>query len=254
MKNKIGWCNTTWNPVWGCLNHCEYCYARGIAKRFGGVKAEQEYYSHYWGNKRCAKGTNKAYIERLGNDLRKFIPTFLYGQYFKRFPEKPQRIFVGSMSEIAHWNEEWMKKVLYRIAQYPQHIFQFLTKFPGVYLLYKFPVNCWLGITITDTKNYDYLEYEKFKISNPNNLKFISFEPLLNEISINLENIDWVILGAETGNRKDRVFAKRCWIESILINCYEKGIPVYIKDSIIKWQPQLKKFKGFPKNKTINKL
>jgi len=34
--NKIGWCDLTFNPVWGCLNHCEYCYARKIAKRFAG--------------------------------------------------------------------------------------------------------------------------------------------------------------------------------------------------------------------------
>jgi len=29
--NKIGWCDMTWNPVWGCRNNCEYCYARKIA-------------------------------------------------------------------------------------------------------------------------------------------------------------------------------------------------------------------------------
>ena len=51
IMNKIGWCLMTWNPVWGCRNHCEYCYARGIAKRFGNVMAENEYYSRYWGNK-----------------------------------------------------------------------------------------------------------------------------------------------------------------------------------------------------------
>ena len=33
-KTKIDWCDSTWNPVTGCLHGCEYCYARGIAKRF----------------------------------------------------------------------------------------------------------------------------------------------------------------------------------------------------------------------------
>ena len=246
--NKIGWCSMTFNPVWGCLNHCEYCYAWGINRRFWAKMLEIERDYHF------KKHQSWAWTGDQLRDLHDFKPTFLHSQFDKKFPKQSQKIFVGSMSEIKYWKKEWVEMTLEKIRQYPQHIFQLLTKFPGVYLWYKFPVNCWLGITITDTKNYDYLEYEKFKISNPNNLKFISFEPLLNEISINLENIDWVILGAETGNRKDRVFAKRCWIESILINCYEKGIPVYIKDSIIKWQPQLRKFKGFPKNKTINKL
>jgi len=27
-KSKIEWCDSTWNPVTGCLHGCEYCYAR----------------------------------------------------------------------------------------------------------------------------------------------------------------------------------------------------------------------------------
>ena len=27
-KTKIEWCDSTWNPVTGCLHGCEYCYAR----------------------------------------------------------------------------------------------------------------------------------------------------------------------------------------------------------------------------------
>lgn len=34
-KTKVDWCDSTWNPVTGCLHGCEYCYARKIAKRFG---------------------------------------------------------------------------------------------------------------------------------------------------------------------------------------------------------------------------
>ena len=34
-KTKIDWCDSTWNPVTGCLHGCEYCYARRIAERFG---------------------------------------------------------------------------------------------------------------------------------------------------------------------------------------------------------------------------
>ena len=233
----------TFNPVWGCLNHCEYCYARKIAN-FRYKRMIEIEINHYW-----KKHPTWAWTGDHLSGLKDFKLTFLYSQYCKRLPKKPQRIFVGSMSEIAHWNTRWMEVVLGRILCYPQHTFQFLTRHPEVYLKYDFPKNCWLGITITDTKNYDYLEYQKFKISNPDNLKFICFEPLLDEVSIDLENVDWAILGAETGGKKDRVFAKRCWIESILINCYKKGIPVYIKDSIIKWQPQLKRFKEFPNYK-----
>jgi len=179
--------------------------------------------------------------------LKDFRLTFLEAQFDKKFPQKTQKIFVGSMSEIKYWKKEWVEMTLDKIRQYPQHIFQFLTKFPGVYLWYKFPVNCWLGTTITDTKDYDYLEYEKFKISNPDNLKFINFEPLLNEISINLENINWVILGAETGKRKGKVIPKRDWVENIVNYCKWSNIPVYLKDSLKNIYP--KKIKMFPEIK-----
>jgi len=35
-KTKIEWADMTWNPITGCLAGCEYCYARSIARRFGG--------------------------------------------------------------------------------------------------------------------------------------------------------------------------------------------------------------------------
>ena len=237
MKNKIGWCNTTWNPIWGCRNRCDYCYARIFSNRFRNIIADKE---HKWSRGRICQG-------EIANRLRHFVPTLIYSHLYKKLPKKPQKIFVGSMSEINHWKNHWMNSVMERIKLYPQHTYQFLTKFPEVYLRYKFPDNCWLGVTITNTENCDYLEYQKFKISNPYNLKFVCFEPILNEIDINIEGIDWVILGTETGNRKNKIFAKRHWIEKILIDCQKKDIPVYVKDNIIKWQPQLKKFKEFPK-------
>ena len=244
MKNKIGWCNTTWNPVWGCLNNnCEYCYARRIAKRFAGKIAEREIDYIYGGN--IDGNSLNSYYEIQKEIIRKFKPTFLNVQFEKKFPQKTQKIFVGSMSEIKYWKKEWVGMILEKIRQHPQHIFQFLTKFPGVYLWYKFPINCWLGITVTDTKNNDYLEYQKFKISNPDNLKFISFEPIFNEISINLENIDWVILGAETGNRKGKIIPKKGWIENIVNYCKSNKIPIYLKDSLKEIYPE--EIKEFPK-------
>lgn len=35
-KTKIDWCDSSWNPVTGCLHSCKYCYARSIANRFSG--------------------------------------------------------------------------------------------------------------------------------------------------------------------------------------------------------------------------
>ena len=248
MANKIGWCDMTWNPVWGCKNHCEYCYARGIAKRFGNVMAENEYYSRYWGNKRCAKGTNKAYVKRLSDDLKSFVPTFLYGQYYKKFPKKPQRIFVGSMSEIYYWRAEWIERVIRMVKQYPQHTFIFLTRYPEIYSEYVFPKNCWLGVTITREKDFE--RGIPYLFITSCNITFVSVEPILEHINpkpFSNANIDWVIIGAETGNRKGKVIPKLDWVLNIVRYCEHNKIPVYIKDNLTKYYADCRGYKQFPK-------
>lgn len=47
-KTKIDWCDSSWNPVTGCLHGCEYCYARGIAERFRGKGDLREAGTGFW--------------------------------------------------------------------------------------------------------------------------------------------------------------------------------------------------------------
>lgn len=246
MANKIGWCSMTWNPVVGCRNNCEYCYARKMAKRFAKKIAENAFDPYHY----SIAGDEISYaIGYLSNDLKNFKPTFLDSQFYKSFPKKPQRIFVGSMSEIYYWKKEWIERVLDKINQYPQHVFQFLTKYPEVYSRYDFPKNCWLGITITKENDFynniiDFLRAD-FGYTN---LKFVSFEPLLSKILSHklLKYFNWVIIGAETGNRKGKVIPKREWIENIIDSCKRDKIPIYLKDSLRDIYPI--EMKKFPKN------
>ena len=97
-----------------------------------------------------------------------------------------------------------------------------------------FPINCWLGVTITDNK-YCLSEYHKFRLSNPHNIIFVCFEPLLESrypITINLEFIDWVILGAESGNRKGKVLPGLDPVLAIFRYCQKNKIPIYVKDNL----------------------
>ena len=253
MKNKIGWCSETWNPVWGCLNHCPYCYARKIANFRYKQMVEIEF-CHHW-----KKHPTWAWTGDYLSGLKDFKLTFLRAQFDKKFPQKTQKIFVGSMSEIYYWEASWMNTVLKKIEGYPQHTFQFLTKFPDIYSKYKFPKNCWLGVTITrnprdgESGRWDYYQ---FKQDNPDNLKFYCFEPLLMDMELqyylNLEDIVWVIIGAETGTRKGKIIPSREWIENIIYYCRINKIPVYLKDSLKEIYPVERK--EFPKNRTINKL
>ena len=248
MKNKIGWCNLTFNPVWGCRNHCEYCYAWGINRRFWAKMLEIERNYHF------KKHQSWAWTGDQLRGLHDFRPTFLDAQFDKKFPQKTQKIFVGSMSEIAHWEKRWMEVVLGKILCYPKHIFQFLTKYPEVYMKYDFPKNCWLGVTITHLPKYEDANRWDFNsfIRNEkiNNLKFVSFEPLLEDIHpytyLNFDReIGWVIFGAETGNRRGKIIPKREWIKDIVNYCRYKDIPVYLKDSLKDIYPV--EIKEFPK-------
>ena len=44
--------------------------------------------------------------------------------------------------------------------------------------------------------------------------------------------MDWVIVGAETGNRKNRVVPERAWVEDLLGACREEGVPLFMKGNL----------------------
>jgi len=238
MKNKIGWCSMTFNPAWGCRNECPYCYARALAKRFWKQRYMEECNYHF------KLHPNWVWTGDHLSGLKNFKPTFLESQYAKKFPKKPQRIFVGSMSEIEFWREDWVKKVIEKIKQYPQHTFMFLSQFSGAYNRYNFPANCWLGVTVTRNKPIGDMKYLTSKT-----VRFLSIEPLLEKINIeNIDNFepDWIIVGAESGNRKGKVIPEREWIEVIIDFCNRCDRPIYIKDNLIKYYPEYKELKEFP--------
>lgn len=221
-KTNIEWCDYVYNPVWGCKNNCPYCYARKIAKRFWNViyKKEIEY------NKN--KNTYYKWLEDYLLGLVDFKPVFLDSNYNKKFPKKASNIFVNSMSDVYCWSEVWMKKVIEKIKNHQRHNFIFLTKKPEIYLDYQFPKNCFLGATFTKESDFKFLYL----------LDFISIEPIqekidLSNFSIALsEKLKWIIIGMESGNRKDKIIPDLRWILEIFNFCYDKNIPIFMKDNL----------------------
>ena len=211
-KTKIDWCDASWNPVHGCLQDppCPYCYARKMARR--------------WGDK-------------------DFKPTWKQTNFNRPFSVKPSRIFVNSMSDIASWKDGWMAKVLYRITNNPQHTFFLLTKQPRCYLRIDglVPRNCWLGVTITDQAMMNNAEEtipdEWQNKERPK--RFYSMEPLHEDIEMDLFP-DWIIVGAETGNSKDKIIPKYSWIENIVVIAGERDIPIFLKENLADiWKREL---------------
>lgn len=199
-KTKIEWCDRVWNPVIGCKNKCPYCYARKMNNRF-----------HF--------------IQDFN------IPEWKPGNCWKAFPKKPSRIFVNSMSDICFWKEEWMYTVIEIIKLNPQHTFLFLTKNSAVYFQFDFPANCWLGTTVTGDNSL-----HSGVNSFPNNKTFLSIEPIQSKIKLDSLGLfryyNWIIVGAETGNRKRKVSPKREWISDILYGCFHLEIPLFMKNSL----------------------
>ena len=249
-KTKIDWCDYVWNPVWGCLKYppCKYCYARKIAKRFAKQVAEKQFKNFVIDETMSIYEVQK-WKDKMKENLYYFLPTWLPENFKKSFPKEPSRIFVNSMSEIYFWEKEWMNAVLEKIKKYPQHTFMFLTKFPQVYKNYNFPKNCWLGITITDTTNADCFKCQSFHRYVKNNIKFISFEPLLKfdtcKFAIHCMSPppDWIIVGAQTNPYKP---PKREWVEGIIKSAKKLNVPIFLKDNLYKAYPDLPVLKEFP--------
>ena len=178
-KTKIDWCDSTWNPVTGCLHGCDYCYARRIAERFGGydgaslvgqaaymyaktlehaelVETWEDVEFQVWSKKdEHGQPAPGAHYVRAPYPFG-FKPTF--HRELLDVPQKwkkPRTIFVCSMADFfGDWvPDKWIKEVFDACLRAPQHRYLFLTKNPRRYCdLYragKLPGgdNYWYGVT-----------------------------------------------------------------------------------------------------------
>jgi len=237
-KTKIDWCDYVWNPVWGCLNNCEYCYARKLARRFWKKIYEKEW--EYLDKQDLLENNSQLLI--LEEKLKNFKPIFLESNFNKPFPKKPARIFVNSMSECAFWINIWWKAVLEKIYTYPQHIYIFLTKFPSFFPFREIPENIWVGVSIDDTTKWKMWQDLVVKIPYGDGKAFISFEPLLNFDESDLSNLfnpkpDWVIIGSQTNPLK---LPEKEWVAGIIKEARENEIPVFVKENLWKYYPEFK--------------
>lgn len=256
-KTKIEWCDSTWNPVTGCLHDCEYCYARKIANRFGMNQYDND--CHVYTDK------VKSYSDAVhtGPYPWGFAPTFhKYRLDEPARKTKGQNIFVCSMADLfGDWvPDEWIQEVFTACKKAPHHNYLFLTKNPKRYSeIYRGELDyrcyMWFGATATDSRSFAFKGQELFdstgKIERLHAKRFISIEPLheaLNEkmLAVNIKYLDWAIIGAETGNRKGKIIPKKEWIDNIVEECRHAGIPVFMKDSLISIVGEENMLREFP--------
>lgn len=252
INSRIDWTDDSFNPISGCLHGCEYCYARDIAHRFDG-------------GKKLKYGTRIVLDEPVIIDGKiaaypyGFTPTFHRYRLNGYIGKKGRNIFVCSMADLfGKWvPDEWIKEVFAACEKAPQHNYLFLTKNPQRYvelqdkkILAKMD-NMWYGTSVTDEKSLKVAAgaFGDMKIGINT---FFSIEPILEDITnsetwsdcVKSQYMDWVIIGAETGRRKDKVVPERKWIEDIADECKRNGIPLFMKSSLadIWGEPMIQEF------------
>lgn len=249
-RSKIDWCDHTWNPITGCLHGCPYCYARTMTTRFSGDVRRNKMAKENYCTMKSSDGKSELYIlnepmkNETGCDL---VYPFGFEPTFHRYRmnamdrlKMGNNIFVGAMADIfGEWvPDEWIKEIVNYCIRNPQHNYLFLTKNPERYWeledkgLLPAGDNMWYGYSYTTSNDNGWAS----KYGDKHN--FVSVEPLLEEPHLFDEHMlcpaaQWVIIGAETGRRKNKVVPQLEWVEKILAHCDKFRIPVFMKNSML---------------------
>src|SRR4029077_18189291 len=97
-------------------------------------------------------------------------------------------------------------------------------KFKQILGLDGVPEHIWIGTSVENQE----VAYRVRHLTNiPARVRFLSCEPLIGPLSIDLAGIHWVIVGGESGDER-RPMAPE-WAESIRDQCTSKGVPFFFK-------------------------
>ena len=250
---KIEWCDITINPIVGCSKcspGCDNCYAEKMAFRLSKMPATAAKYA--------GVVDEKGWTGKVNIDF----------SVFDKLPKKPQRVFVGSMTDLFFRTKEdintqeipvgnkrvyWipdslhcrLSNIFLKMSKFPQHTFIFLTKRPeemnlAMELMFKKPLpNLWLGVTACNQQEAD----EKIPVlmATPAAKRFVSIEPMLGPIDLCRKEF--------LGPWLDAPFGTKCldwiicggetgpgarpmhpdWARRLRDQCREAGVPFFFK-------------------------
>jgi protein gp37 len=219
-QSSIEWTEMTWNPTTGCSKisaGCKFCYAEIMSKRLKAMGIEK-----YKDN----------FEVRTHEEALKIPYTW----------KNSKVVFVNSMSDLFHEeiSLEFIQKVFKVMNENPQHVFQVLTKraerLLELHNKLKWTHNIWMGVSVENNKFKKRIDCLR-KINA--RVKFLSLEPLIGPLGkINLDGIDWVIVGGESGHKPRPMDAE--WVIDIQEQCSKNQVAFFFKQ----WGGKNKKANG----------
>jgi protein gp37 len=223
-STAIEWTDATFNPWWGCVRvspACAHCYADTIAQRYG---------QRVWGT----------------DSARRFLSDNHWRQPFlwnKRAIERdtPTKVFCASMADVFEDRDDlvlWRERLWGVIQETPMLHWQLLTKRPEnvagmVPWGEPWPANVWIGTSIENSRHTFRADILR---ELPAAVRFISAEPLLGSLFLNgkpnrapldLDGINWVIAGGESGHRFRPV--DLAWVRELRDACVSGGVAFFYK-------------------------
>lgn len=208
-NSHIEWTDATWNPVTGCTKispGCRNCYAERLAKRLRAM-GQANYRNGF-----------RLTLQPQMLDLPLQWKT-------------PKRIFVNSMSDLFHENVPtgYIKNVFEVMRRAHWHQYQILTKRSQrareLTSVLEWAPQIWMGVSV-ETEEFTYRVDDLRKIGA--HVKFLSLEPLLGPLrKLNLRDIDWVIVGGESGPNARPV--DPAWVTDLRDQCLKARVPFFFK-------------------------
>jgi protein gp37 len=208
-NSHIEWTEATWNPVTGCDKvspGCAHCYAERMANRLQAM-----------GQRNYARGFELTLQpQMLDLPLR-----------WKR----SKRIFVNSMSDMFHADVplEFIRKAFDIMRRASWHQYQILTKRSERLLSLDAQLDwqphIWMGVSVENARFQHRIDHLRVTRAH---VKFLSLEPLLGPLpNLDLGNIDWVIVGGESGPHARPMDPS--WVSDIRDQCRNAGVAFFFK-------------------------
>lgn len=209
-KTTIEWTNYTWNPWVGCKKvsaGCKNCY----------MYREQ-----------TQRGVDPMLIRKTKTMRDPFK--------WETTEEKRPMVFTCSYSDFFLEEADcWRDEAWSVIRATPSIIYQILTKRIELVeerLPFDWPLpNVWLGVTAENQE----MAYERIPVlvNIEATIRFISIEPMLEEVGLGLSpiNIDWVIAGCESGPHARPMDIN--WVRNLRDQCRSGNVPFFLKQMMV---------------------